>query len=253
MIIIHGTRHFERERGRIAEFCPVCGQITAFRLVELCTQAHVYFLPITRGEIQGYIAKCTECACQLETDPAVYQAVVKSKEVGLADLISKTFPDIHQVRARELALSKQIAIAPQRIPRPEREELLLQRFTALAGAVQRDAFKNPRALLFTVLTLLVMFVGPGIARWLGKPIPERFVLWFIGGECMCWLGLALWWASQPRRFLRGKVIPQLVRAIAPLSPGYDELQYCLDSLDVAGWKIGRKLSADMLWKLLEKP
>lgn len=65
MLIIWGKSRRLRPLGFVADHCPVCRQIAVCHASELCLVTHLYYIPTSRGQPLGTVARCESCQTRL--------------------------------------------------------------------------------------------------------------------------------------------------------------------------------------------
>jgi hypothetical protein len=86
MFIVWGSRRTERILGYVADFCPVCREARAFRLVRVGLASHVYYISFGAGRHVGHVIRCEECGSSFDTDATRYATFEKQRPVHLPEL-----------------------------------------------------------------------------------------------------------------------------------------------------------------------
>ncbi len=254
-----GTRRTEKKQGLVAEFCPLCRDISAFRILRVGLASHVYAIPFGQGRLAGHVIECTACGLRLTADPLKYALfAVESKvaPIPLGELERLTYPTVRQVYAPRLALETQIRRTASVLTPEQRAQLLLEPFRLLNPRVEArysTSLKFDRySSLGCVGTLLFTFLLLSVAGTLLEPRATYLIvasLVFFGLGVAYTLGQL---ACAAGRFLHTEVVRALARSLDPLEPTPDELQGCLAKCKAASMKIGQKLKLPVLWAELER-
>lgn len=226
MLIVWGTRRVERQVGEVTENCPICDGPRAFRRTVIERVRHLYFIPMSRTAV-GETIRCTDCGAILDPDLVRLQA-----------------PDSDPTSP----------VVADTSPAAERAERLLRPFEALESMIvyrlaEGMHFDRHSSIgcLGAIATLVGIFTLAG-------SLPKKYDV-VISWSFLLVLALTLYTFVQfflnPRRSARRKVIPLLVRALAPLAPLHEELTACIDHCRESGMKIGRLVDVEGLWSALQ--
>lgn len=257
-MIVWGTKRVERTLGRVADFCPMCRDVRAFRIRKISMVGHVYFVGLGRGETVGHVGRCELCGFERDVDPTRYAALAKARSKSNArQLMQETFPDIAHAYAERFELERELRRSPGSIDRELREELIREALQNAAPAVEAryaggttlDS-RSLLALLGTVVAPIVLLV---VAREAVAPDtytsvvgPLAGVLCVAGFAATLFLGL-----TSNRRWMRSHLLPMLARALRPLRPTEEELDRLLEKFRAADLKIGKKLRSRLVCRTLE--
>ena len=258
MLIFWGTKRTTRKQGLVADFCPLCREVRAFRLLRLGLASHIYFISFGQGKLTGHVIECTDCGLRLNTDPlkyAMFAAESKEAPIGLDELERLTFPTLRERYAPRLALEAQVQRTASLLGAEQRRTFLLEPLTLLSPGVEAryassSTLDKPSGLgcFGTLLAGLALLI-------LAFCVPET---WKDGLALTAVVALALGtvytlvqMALAPGRYLRTRTVPLLARALDPLEPTQQELQDCLARCATAGMKIGKKVKLPTLWAALE--
>lgn len=254
MFVLWGTKRVEIGIGFVAEYCPICRTFTPFKVFRVGLAKHLYYIfTFGEGELVGHIAKCQCCDNAMNVNATGYVEIAKWYDGQLEGLIQKTFPNIREVYAERLELEKRIQQQIQEGNVGNREELLLEPFQHLANQVEAryansTQFDRESGIGCVVTFILIIIVfATTLYIWHSD---ERAMN---AGWTVFWVGVIYTFIQTqlgPGRYIRRKIVPNLAHALAPLKPTKQELSLCLAKLANAGFKIGKKVSIDMLWEAL---
>lgn len=256
MLIVWGKKKTVRRLGYVAEFCPVCREITPCRLVRIGLTGHLYYISFLKGKLVGHLAQCCVCGYEQAAEPGNYHSQARSPKLPLPQLIQETFPSIHGSRARELAREKHLRSGG--LTTEEREDAILEGMKLFRDQVE----KLPKATTITwpaglamVLTILAM-VGAGQLeeklRWDEKYPDLDMGNVYLGLLAVGAVVTGTLMILGKTRYVRRKVVPVMARCLRPLHPTREELQYCLDLFLVAGIKVGTRVPVEPLLREIEK-
>lgn len=255
MFIIWGTRRTERKLGFVADFCPICREIRAFRLVRIGLASHIYYISFGMGKLVDHHIRCHECGLALSVDPLRY-AVIEKDPFALERLIEVTFPQLKEIHAERLALESQIKKTPSLLTPEERANLFIEPFRLLNPLLEQRFQESTKfdkqsgiGCLGTILISAVLFILAGNVR---TPMQDKIALMAVIFLC---IGTAYTFVQLhfgPGRFLKEKIVPPLAQALDPLEPTQEEISRCLEKCKAAQMRIGQKLNLQTLWAELER-
>jgi len=256
MHIIWGTRRTERRLGYVADFCPICREVRAFRLIRVGLVGHLYYISIGAGKLVGHVIRCEECGVDFETDLTRYASIEKKRPLHFSNLVPATFPNFEVAYAAELAQEDQIRRAPRALPPGERQELLIAPFRHLHGAVaaryagglQLDKQASLGCLATSVLVLGLF----ALATYLKGVQSDNILIAIVSVICIGTLYALVQTILARGRFLRARIIPPLARALDRLQPDEAELLECLKRCREIGWTIGSKVKARQILAEIER-
>lgn len=252
-LIVHGKRQVTERAGYVAEFCPVCRGIVPLEVIQLKDGHHVYFIPVSDGEVVGYMGRCTVCGLRRPVNPAAYRSVQEARPGRIVELIAGTFPDIKKRYLLQLSLGARLKSTPGTLPltSSEREMALTETFDLMAGyadgllrtASTFDGAAKLAASVTLMVWLLVLSVGirVGSERAINSMLPATGIILLAG------LGLTIFQMMKARkRVVVAEVLPLLARALKPLSPPEAELTVWLKGRGSNKARLGRYLEATQL-------
>lgn len=251
MLIVWGTKRVEKKLGWVSDYCPICDDARACRLIEVRMVSHVYYIPLGRGESAGHIRQCRHCKNKFTTDPTKYTRVTKDKRLSVEALTDATNPTLIEGMAELFDLREKAARGE--VDDEDRQGLLYQPFTAIIHPVHQrksgihvDGRSGLLLLAMIVLPPLAFFVcdavsGTGISIDIATGL--AIALFVIFG---LWLIISL--ATDVKRYIRKKFGPLIIKRLAPLNLTVEELQEVMQNLkanpDTA--VIGKAFKADKL-------
>ena len=253
-MIVWGTRAKFRRVGRVADFCPVCRTPQAFHLIRIGIASHLYFISIGQGTLHGYESRCEGCGGLWPTDGRRYRHTSGNEELGIDELMERTFPGLAEAYADELATARLVAAG--KCPATARTDLLYEPMIALNYGVERQVTHREygpiqrrigwATLGVLIVLLLFMYIYPEGAG-------ERFLLQFFAITFLALFAASAYCLLTAMGSYLGRVtIPALARSLAPLEPTQGELAAALLELKKRGLRIGRKVKAKRLYRAIEE-
>ena len=245
MFIVWGKKHVYRKIGFISDFCPLCRDITMFRIDRLGIAGHLYYISVGQGEFVGHIKKCLGCKTSLNGNPDIYREISK-KRLEPSELQRLTFPNIQTHYAERLKLEQMLRHSPSSVPSDTRSALIKEPFQLLNPSVEKR-FSAMQIDVETALTLMsAVVLVPTFWALCNHFIPAYegaflSVLLLIGIGAVTAQGFL-----QTGRYFNNKVFPVLVPALKPLRPTAVEITAVIAELKKADLKFGKKLKQKAL-------
>jgi len=255
MFVVWGTKTANRRRGYVAEFCPICRSIQPCRVLDLNRVKHLYMISVGQVEHVQQEVTCTGCRRRTLVGPFTYQAFVRDRNADINRLVRETHPHLLEEIADRLVLEERARGTGQPLSRDERMGLLAEPFHAMSHAFDRNLGPYGGLERLTGLSLLATFLSlfASIAavfaivlgeKGPGSPLSKvAIALGVAFGLSLAGTIYAV--ATQDRRIARRRIVPFLVRALAPLQPTRAELADVVVRLRDRGLLIGEKL--DTQW------
>ena len=251
-MLIWGFKLVEQRLGYVADFCPICKEISALDVYSVRRVAHAYYLRLGKGKLVGYIGKCQACGTSIPVDPKKYSKFLDRPGENIDALIEQTHPQVMLEISDRLEIERRIKFH-EPISLEQRRQLLMEPFVLLAGRVEKVFRQVPwekeTKIGCLVLFLLMMIAGcvtlvwtedaPGLSLAMG-------ILWIL----LIGIGVLYVFVEAfltPRRIVRREIVPLLAKTLAPLRPTRDELDHVLQVLKRKGWKIGKVVKAEKVY------
>jgi hypothetical protein len=256
MFIFWGTRKTESKEGYVAEFCPVCREITSFQLRRIGMADHLYGVSLGKGKTLGHAAICEGCQTQIGVDAMDYRAFARRPGQNLQVLIDETFPNIRKSRSERLILEDKVRSGE--LDDADRQAMLMEPFHIFSAATEANFTgqihiqgRGGWGCLGTfVIAFAVVIIGNAI--WAYPEERERITTAAMGIMVLGGLYSFVQLLLEPRRIFARRILPGLAKALRPLHPTKDELAGCLERFNRAGFKIGRKTKLDVLWNAVQQ-
>lgn len=255
MFIFWGTRKTETKEGYVAEFCPVCREITPFLVRRIGMADHLYGISLGKGKVLGHAASCEDCNTPLGVDALDYRAFAKRRDQDIPALISETFPNIRNARAERLSLEDQVKAGT--LDEAHRQAMLLEPFQIFSAATEANFTGQLHIGGRGGWGCLGTFVAAAALGFVGNAVlmnPEhREKIGFaalailVAGGLYSFVQMLL----EPNRAFARKILPGLAKSLRPLRPTQDELAACLERFKRAGFKIGKKMKPEVLWNAIQ--
>jgi hypothetical protein len=246
-VLITATRRVFRQRGYVAEFCPICRSIQSWRVRDIHRVHHVYFIPLGGGRYANQELTCTGCRQRRLVEPFTYQKFVDARDASLDRLVAETRPGLFDEITDRLVLEERLHGNGRPLSADERMRLVTEPFYALAPEFQRRFSRyahrlDPVAILSAVGTLgaMVAFLGVGAAAEKGSQVLSLIaislgVLALVGLVATVYLV-----ATASRRYMKRRVVPLLAKALAPLEPRETEIATAFNRVRDRGLLIGKR-------------
>lgn len=244
MIIIWGRKIRRRHHGRRANFCPICRDVRAFRVTEVRSYPHLYYVTVGFGRAEAYERSCESCRLSLEAENEDITESIRDRHAVLDDLIARTNPKVADRWGSRLAMERRLAA--RQLTAEEREALVLEPFVLLAPEVElRKAtthldWVSGLFLLLTVAATIgwIVYVNSPSASWVH---PDHSVPIGIGVFAAFGVAALVAMFGDARRFARRVTLSKLVRALHPLGPTTEELERALAVCRARDLALGRLL------------
>jgi hypothetical protein len=252
MFIVWGERKVTRSRGWVAEFCPICRGIQPFRVKDIRMVSHLYFIPLGSGQLVGQKTTCTGCRHTSFVEPFTYQSFIRDRNVDLNRLVAETNPGLLGRLTDRLVLEERTKQSLSALTPGERTALLTEPFLELSDQVEQrfragtHVGTGPGLALLATITFAIVFVSAGpISQRPGEPMPVAGVV--LGAlSVLSLVGTTYLFATHSSRYMKRRIVPLLVRSLAPLQPTESELRSVVEELAGRGLLIGRKLRLEWL-------
>jgi hypothetical protein len=253
MLFHFNVKRVEVESGSVADFCPVCRTLRAFRFFAVERVMEVIYIPLSRTPL-GQFVRCGTCGATLKSDAARFAAFADAGS-DLETLIVTTRPELRTEHAERLGLEETLRRSPDALDLTQRARLLFEPFEALEAMVRNRLKEGIHFDAYSGLgcggVVLALFFGPWITRNLA-PSWHWLVSAVFGVAAVLGLWAIVQFFKHPGRSARKLVVPLLARSLAPLRPLQDEVALCLEQCRKERWKIGRHVRVDALWQQLQK-
>lgn len=257
MFIVYGKKRKVRRLGWVADFCPICRRPQAFEISRVGMASHIYYISFGEGDLAGHIMRCGECATSLSSEESRYAAICEKKPADLAELAARTMPDLPERLGDRLAIEKRIVESPDSVEPEIRSGAIMESFRIANGLIEEKLSKGTdmdRPAAIGCLGSLLVVVGMIVAAAYLPNKPGDFFVGLLGVTAgIGFIYTLIQWGFAPRRFVAGKIIPLLVKALRPLQPSRDELAEALARCKQSKMKIARRLKLEGLWSAFSNP
>jgi hypothetical protein len=252
MAVIWGKKKVERKLGYIAEFCPICRTPREFEVSRVGIASHIYFISVGEGNLAGYIGRCQQCGTMIPIDAKKYKTFEEESNAAFKTLIQNTFPNLCNAYAERLDIEERLKNR-EPVSLPNREVWLMEPFEYLIPEVEAR-YANAKLdkesnIGCAVTVLLLMFLCSGFIVFENSALVQDSM--FIGMGLVAIVGLIYTIVQimlAPNRYVKRNIIPRLSQALSVLNPSKQEIEGCLSTLKIKGFRIGKKIKAE---KLLE--
>jgi hypothetical protein len=234
MYIPFGRINAHRTLGRAADFCPFCRGFRPFRILQVESIRHFYFLPMGGRVPVGQSKVCESCGLLSPASPDGYRSLSIDPDADLDALIAETNPDIRRNWASRLILEDRIQA--RKLTPGERATLLREPFEMANEVLARrnvegklDLPSNLGCLATVLLPVACLGLLPLAWKTSGESI--ELVTAVVGGCCVAFTFLAI--VTDARRHMRRAILPRLVASLRPLDPSAEEVDQILESMSQA--------------------
>ena len=97
MFIFFGTKTREEQRGIVAEYCPRCGGVRPFKVIDYYNVGHLYYISLGRGSLQSSVVRCVDCQGEFAFVPSRYAGVIPAgvaRTLSFEDLVGRSNPEL---------------------------------------------------------------------------------------------------------------------------------------------------------------
>ncbi|MBV8634280.1 MAG: hypothetical protein JO002_07300 [Burkholderiaceae bacterium] len=249
MFIVWGTKKVETNLGYVADFCPICRDIHAFRITRIGKAGHVYGLQLGASELVGHNRQCMTCRTLFGADPNDYGTPEKRRgKMSMEELIASTFPNIRTRYARRLEIEACAATSPEKLGAEIRRDLILEPFQLLNHAVHRR-FSTLHVDFTMVAAMLLGFLI--VPLFISNYLSYKFHLIDKNeGSLILASIIAAFIATFPlgRRagkiFMRKKIYPVIANTLQPLHPTQGEIAAVISQLKASGTMMGKRANVE---------
>lgn len=249
MFIVWGRQVNRKQVGYVADFCPMCRGPQVFLMNSVSAHRHVYFVPIG-DKNSGYERVCDGCKVTLFGTPKFFKAS-RRKPTSVQEIVQSSFPSFNEVYADRLRIEDAVRRDPGKLPQNVRAALLRQPFSVVSPLVQarfrQQSRLDVRSVLALILALVSGFVAMTVAEMLHSDYAGTTFLAVVGLGAVFFLWTL---TSEPRRYLKRFITPQLAKTLGPLQPSESELATVLAELRQSKQRLGRHLRATHLMKAI---
>ncbi len=240
MLFVWGRKWYARKLGFIADFCEICRRPQACALEKRTLIGHFWFIPLGTHHVVQHRALCTQCGTATLTDPARYAQPAR-KPAPARVLLTRTNPGFDQAFGARMALERSVRENAAALTPDQRRSMLAAPFVLLSPEVeQRVAQTNLGWQEF--VAMLCSFALLPIGRALGSLVSEEWQEHgFVIGLFACILAVLWLFSTSKRRWARSRVLPRLMRNLAPLKPRAAEIGGILGELRQHKHKLGTLL------------
>lgn len=236
MLIIHGTTPVHRNRGLAVIFCVVCRDAALCKFRELQNFGHLYFIPITPGEIVAQELTCTKCRTLFVFAPQPRTRIRKTL-TSLDEALSNLTPEERERLAERLEIEANALEG--NVSSQMRRGLLREPIDTLQYSFDQAVKSGSRASKLSLLQFGVI-ASAGVALWAWmnhvQSTTGRTLAIALGATLFFLLTASIAWRYYSRGsavVARRTFVPLLARALAPLRPTVHEIKDVLshDSRD----------------------
>jgi hypothetical protein len=252
VFIISGQKVVRKKLGWVGDFCPICREIRPFRLISSRKVTHLYYIPVSRGE-EVFTRTCLACAAVLDAAREAYAGTARRLPGDIIELVQQSMPDIDTRYADRFEMEDRLLAGE--LTGEDRDDAIMEPFALVVPQIKQRASPvciDPVSGLCLAATAVV-FAGGLIAAASVPPSMQNSALsiaFAAGGAGF--LAFLILLATDVRRYVRRKLQPMLVRALAPLRPTLDELRDAIEAVRIYDRKIARKFDAARIHRAIKE-
>lgn len=241
MLLIWGTKKVERKLGFVGETCPRCRAVRSVKVSRIGLASHLFFVPVSRGRLLGFLGECQQCSGEFEVQPTDYSGFEKNKKAELNSLVTKTNPKLLPGNKHAVELFNRFF--QLRDPFLRFNQSLVQRyargtrFDLPSGLALLATFVVPIALGFAIPS---MPFSDAVKGGMGKFAIGLFLVGLIGSVVLLF--------GEQKRFFRKRLLSEITSSLKALNPQEAELDSVVAALRKYGYHICRFVSTESLLK-----
>jgi len=228
-IVIYGQKKADKELGYAADFCPMCRNITIFKVTEYATVFHIYYIGLGGRNISATLAKCTACGFAMPADLNRYSPAVEIDPTGnIEKVIVQTYPNIAEHFGARAIAEKKLRENPGSLSQDERRALISQPIHAFSMWFD-NAVKKAGIGASIVLGIILVTISFIVAMAMLGSEPEISVGAGVFG--LPGIALIVYGALNiKKRFLMKTGMPVLRKLLGPVNPEVNEVEEAMGVL-----------------------
>lgn len=218
-IHVQGRRVRYDRVGRIAEFCPVCRNLTAFACTRVRVVEHFNYVDVGRGDAVASDIECEACRTRFRTRRS-YPSIDRDVGLDIATLAEATNPRVletiearHELEAR---------IRTNALTQEERFTLIRGAICSLSHHATTGAGTSVVGAIAVALTIALLIGGMIAMMDPRAPLMFRAALW--SGVAVAGVIAGYELITTPARFMRDELYPRIARALATIRPTRREME-----------------------------
>jgi len=137
IFIVYGRRRSIRRLGYVADYCGTCRGIKEFKVEEVMTIPHIFFIPVGRGTFLGHVQTCTSCGSTNDAYTHRFETISKKQIASIDQLALETFPTVYEVFKMRLDREARIRTESKTFDPFERQKTFFEIFSAASHHFQR--------------------------------------------------------------------------------------------------------------------
>jgi hypothetical protein len=269
--IVYGKKQKKQRIGQEELFCEICQARRTLEIYQFSTYSHLYWIPTSKAEVFCTVGYCTTCRTSVPLEGSLRpdgQGLIEASPLpeGSTSSVDRTNGTsrgsgrIHIIARPFQLLAPRVEMlfaTNNRKARSAGAKEILSLFAPIhlldvgepTGALCASASV---ALLSTIFLPIGLMIIGGCVADRGQPIPW----WSYTGALVCLVlgcfAVAGLQASFRRRMLRKEILPQLAKALQPLSPDAGELRIVLEAFSSLGFRIGSVFSPHQILNAMGK-
>ncbi|MGH7145168.1 MAG: hypothetical protein ACREJ2_13730 [Planctomycetota bacterium] len=258
IFFFHASTYESVQRiGYVADFCPICRDLTSWRIDRLGRGAALYGVEVSKGILTGQRGTCDECGLRRPMDPGEFFSVATHPPGDFAAFVSATHPTSPRGILRlhnRLELEARLRDRRAGLTGAERRALIREPFEAVepvfrsvkaSGWMQGVGVAFGFGILMVPMTLFILLCDPATGHY------TPYWQWPVFGSAALCLALTIlfFWLAYRSNFKRS-VRDGLLHALQPIDPSGGELAEVIEELRRTGCRVARRCSGHGLYAAL---
>jgi len=128
LILTWVQRTRQKELGYVADYCRICHQVTANRVLEQRKTSRILFISLGPDELLIPTQDCQGCQTESRFFPGRFTGLSPNASGPMESLISATFPQVREVYKEQLEVDEKAAAPGAGADPATRQKLLLEAF-----------------------------------------------------------------------------------------------------------------------------
>lgn len=245
MIIIWGRKIQTKFVGRKPGYCPLCRMLRPFRVEEVVSVGHLYYIPLGSRRTEAVVRVCEQCRQKYDADDHDYSMCVRDRRASLEELLESAPAGLGPRDAVRLEMEERVRA--KRLTPEERRALVGEPFHLVASDVEVrrstnhiDTVSGTLLALTAALTIgwIILAGTPPVSGWFTS---DQSIMIGLGIFAVTGISMLIAMMGDTRRYCRRVALPKLARALQPLDPSDAEIEAALDRCRGADLALARYL------------
>ena len=245
-MIIWGRKKVTKELGRVADFCPICRKLSAFKFIRIGMVGHIYYIPLGEGSMVANEIECEFCKTKFLSDATNYQLISTNKEAALDQLIYDTNPNIRQKYSVRLLAEEKVRTGE--IDREERINLIREALIlGSSGDVSSQQVNTNSGVIVGFIIFIISIISMFALPAMSSVFPTAA---FFSCFVTAIIGFVIVIVSS-KKIVNQRASSKLVSSLRPLKPSFTELDETIEFLKSAGHNSMQYLNTNQICEAIE--